>query len=367
MNYDDVLVSLVSEVATAYVEIRSIDQRLAYALENVRIQSETVDVVDTRFRNGEATDLDVQQARSNRANTESLVPRLRSIRRQTVYRLCVLLGMTPRDLDEVLGEPRNVPSPPPNVALGAPAELLRRRPDIRRAEREAAAQCARIGVAVSELLPHFALSGAIGYQAEDAADLFTEEAFVGAFGPSFTWNILNYGRIKNAIRVEDARFEQLVTQYQNTVLRAASEVESASAAYILSQEEVRHLQESVDASAKAVELGVVQYRGGEVDFIRVLDTQEFLADQQDRLASRQRDVATNLINLHRALGGGWEIHEGNEFVDADTIRRMRRRTDWGKVLNPDYPKGEIIKPARFERNDPGAAARAPAPPSRGDK
>jgi NodT family efflux transporter outer membrane factor (OMF) lipoprotein len=356
MNYDDVLVSLISEVATAYVEIRSLDQRLAYAEENVRIQRETVEVVDVRFRNGEATDLDLQQAKSNLANTRSLIPRLHSLRRQTVYRLCQLLGMTPRNLDEQLGERRDVPSPWVDVDLGVPAELLRRRPDVRRAEREAASQSARIGVAVSELFPHFALSGTIGYQAEDIGKLFTSEAFFGAIGPSFRWNILNYGRITNAIRVEDARFEQLLTQYHNTVLRAASEVESSAAAYRYSQEEVALLSEGVDASSKAVELALVQYRGGEVDFIRVLDTQLFLADLQDRLASRRADVATNLITLHRALGGGWQIHPGREFVDSATAERMRERTNWGKVLQSEYPKGELIKPAKFERDVTGSEA-----------
>ena len=155
MNHDDVLVSLVSEVASAYVDIRSLDERLAYAQANVKIQKDTVDVVDVRFRNGATTDLDVQQAKSNLANTQSLVPRLQNVRQQMVYRLCLLLGLTPRSLDEVLGESGDVPGPPASVAMGVPAELLRRRPDIRRAEREAAAQCARIGVAVSQLYPHF--------------------------------------------------------------------------------------------------------------------------------------------------------------------------------------------------------------------
>ncbi len=352
MNYDDVLVSLVSEVAAAYVDLRSLDKRLSYARANVEIQQETFDVVDVRFRNGESTDLDVQQARSNLANTQSLVPRLQSVRRLTVNRLCVLLGLTPRNLDELLGETIDVPRPPATVAIGVPAELLRRRPDIRRAEREAAAQCARIGVAVAQLYPHFALNGAIGYEADQIDEMFTGTGFVGSFGPTFYWDILNYGRIKNAIRVEDARFEQLLIVYQNTVLRAASEVESASTAYLMSQEEVRYLQESVDAADRAVGLALTQYRGGEVDFIRVLDTQTILADVQDRLAARQRDVAVNLITLHRALGGGWEIHAGSEYVDDAVLQRMRQRTDWGDVIDPEYPHREMIKPAEYPRTPP---------------
>lgn len=365
MNYDDVLVTLVSEVAVAYMDIRSLDARLAFARENVKIQQDTLGVVDTRFRHGEATELDFQQARSNLTNTEALVPRLQSARRLTMNRLCLLLGLTPRNLDELCGPTNTIPKPPENVAIGAPAELLRRRPDIRRAEREAAAQCARIGVAVSQLYPHFALNGSIGYEADDVGDMFSGKSFTGSFGPSFRWDIFNYGRIKNAIRVEDARFEQLIIQYQNTVLRAANEVESSSTAYIMSQKEAVFLAQSVDASRRATDLALTQYRGGEVDFIRVLDTQSFLADQQDRLARVQRDVAVNLITLHRALGGGWELHQGNSFVDEDVMKRMRERTDWGDMLGPEYPDGELIRPKDFKRlptETPTPAETKPASP-----
>lgn len=359
LNYDDVLVSLLSEVATAYVDIRSLDKRLSYARANVKIQQETFDVADVRFRNGEATELDVQQARSNLASTQSLVPRLQGLRRAASNRLCLLLGITPRDLDGTLVGEQDIPRPPASVAIGVPAELLRRRPDIRRAERDAAAQCARIGVAVSRLYPHFALSGSIGYQADQVDKMFTGEGFVGAFGPSFYWDILNYGRIKNDIRVEDARFEQLIVLYQNTVLRAASEVESASKLFLTSQEEVAYLEQSVDAASRAVDLALIQYRGGEVDFIRVLDTQTILADQQDRLAGTQRNVAASLISLHRALGGGWELHDGKDYVDEETAERMRERTDWGDVIGPEYPKGELIKPPAIERESSTVPAGTP--------
>lgn len=344
MNYDDVLVSLVAEVALAYIDIRSLDQRLAYARQNVKTQKNTVDVTDVLFRNGEGNELDVQQARSNLANTESLVPKLQGARRGAVYRLCFLLGRTPGDLDELLGNQVGIPTPPADVAIGVPAELMRRRPDVRRAEREAAAQSARIGVAESALYPHFTLNGSIGYAAENASDLFSGGAVAGSFGPAFRWDILNYGRIINAVRVQDARFEQLVVSYQNTVLRAASEVEIAATAYVMSQREQKSLAESVAASSRAVELALTQFRGGEVDFTRVLDTQEFLTVQQDRLATSQRDVAGNLITLYRALGGGWQLRDGQTFVDPDTQQRMRDRTNWGSVIDPDHPARQLIQP-----------------------
>ena len=221
------------------------------------------------------------------------------------------------------------------MAIGVPAELMRRRPDIRRAERQAAAQCARVGVAESALYPHFTLSGSIGYKADGVGDLFTGTAVAGSFGPSFRWDILNYGRIMNSVRVQDARFEQLVVNYQNTVLRAAAEVESATTAYVMSQHKERSLARSVDATRKAVDLALSQYRAGEIDFSRVLETQFFLVTQQDRLAESKRDVSASLVRLYKALGGGWQLREKRPFVDQETQQRMTERTNWGNVIDPD--------------------------------
>ena len=348
MGYDDVLVSLVSEVASAYIDIRSFEQRIAYAEANVELQQQTLEITDVRFRAGEDTELDVQQARSNLANTEALIPDLQNARRSASYRLCFLLGMTPQSLDEMLAETKGIPAPPTDVAIGVPAELLRRRPDIRRAEREAAAQCAQIGVEVANLYPQFSLNGSIGYGADNLSDTFSTTGFEGSFGPSFRWDILNYDRIKNAVRIEDARFEQLIVSYQNTVLRAASEVESAATSFALSQVQAEALDRSVVASAKAVDLALIQYRNGEVDFTRVLDTQSFLTEQQDRLAASRRNVAGSVVSLHRALGGGWEIRNGKPFVDPETQRKMQERTDWGNIIDPDYPNQLRYQPKGYQ-------------------
>ena len=360
MNYDDALVSLVSDVASTYMDIRSIDKRLTFARMNVKIQQDTLDVVNTRYKHGEATELDFQQARSNLTNTEAARAHAAE-RRGGRARLCSACCWASRrkTCTRCWGKrrkcprrPRPSPSAPRRSCCGAAPtsaapERARRspvRPDWRR------------GLAALSALR--GSGGTIGYEAEDVSKMFTGKGFTGSFGPSFQWDILNYGRLENDIRVQDARFEQLIIQYQNTVLRAAGEVESASTAYLMSQEEGRYLVESVDASRKAVDLALTQYRGGEVDFIRVLDTQSFLATQQDRLASVQRDVAVNLITLHRALGGGWELHQGNEFVDEAIVKQMRERTDWGNVIGREYPKGELIKPAKFEREE--AATPKPA-------
>jgi len=306
-HYDDVLVLLVSNVAETYTNVRIAEQRLAYARQNVEIQQGSLRIAQDRLRHGATTRLDVSQARSDLANTEASIPPLEAARRQAVNELCILLGMPPRNLDELLAGENGIPKAPPEVAIGIPAELLRRRPDVRRAEREVAAQSARIGVATSELYPHFSISGTIFLDATNFKDLFDADAFGGTFGPSFRWSILNYGRLVNNIRVQEARFQQLAVQYQNTVLQANAEAENALTAFLKSQQQLRSLGESAAAATESVEVVMSQYRAGTVDFNRVFNVQQFLTQQQDQLAVVEGSVALNLIRLYRALGGGWQI------------------------------------------------------------
>jgi outer membrane protein TolC len=249
----------------------------------------------------------VQQARSVLGATESLIPVLEMGRRKAQNRLCTLMGMPPRDLEAELGGPGATPSAPPEVAVGIPAELLRRRPDVRRAEREAAAQCARIGIAESELYPQFAITGNIAFESQYFSDLFDWDSIAGSIGPSFRWNVLNYWRIRNNIGVEEARFSQAVLNYQETVLRANEEAENAITAYLREQARVKSLEQSTAATARAVELANIQYEQGLIDFQRVLDSQRALVNQQDTLAESRGNVALNLIALYKALGGGWAM------------------------------------------------------------
>lgn len=331
-NYDDVLVSLVAEVAATYVLIRTFEERLNVARNNVRIQERSFQITDVRFRKGLVTELDVQQAKANLRNTQALIPQLQARLRQSQNALSVLLGMPPREIQDVLGGARPIPTAPPDVAVGMPAELLRRRPDIRRAEREVAAQSARIGLAKSDLYPQITLAGSFNLAAQDAADVFMGNSFSGFGGPAFVWPLLNYGRIINNVRVQDARFQQLAVQYQNTVLRAAQEVEDALVAFLQAQEEVRFLADSVEASKRSVDLSLIQYREGLIDFSRVLQSQELLVRQQERLAETTGAIARNLIAVYKALGGGWEIRRGQEFVPEEVRVQMQERTSWGGLL-----------------------------------
>lgn len=307
-NYDDVLVILLSDVATNYLEFRTFQERLTYARQNVEIQAKSLQLAEDKFSAGAATERDVQQARQGLEQTQALVPRLEIGARRANNALCVLLGIPPRDLAEILGRTGTIPATPKQAAVGIPADLVRRRPDLRRAEREVAAQSARIGVAEADFYPRFSLIGTLGVQAEQFGDMFdTPGAMSAGIAPEFRWDILNYGRILNNVRVQDARFEQLAFAYQEAVLRAGREAEDAIVSYVKGHEEVDRLTASVAAANRTYEITFDQYRLGAVDFTPVFLFQSTLTDQQDQLAAARGNVAISLVNLYRALGGGWEM------------------------------------------------------------
>lgn len=305
-QYDDVLVTLLGDVAANYVQCRTVEQRIAYAQENVRVQQKILELATARFQGGQTSELDVNQAQSDLSNTEALIPRLRISWREANNRLCILLGMPPEDLQNQLGT-GSIPTVPSSVAVGIPAELLLRRPDVRRAERQAAAQCAQIGVAEADIYPQFLIDGTLGWGSEDFGSLFDAGSFKGSVGPGFRWHILNYGRILNNVRYQDARFRELVATYQQTLLKANEEVENGLIRFLASQEEVQSLTKSVDAAEKSVEEAMAQYQGGLTDFNRVAVLQERLVQRQEELAKAQGAIALGLVQVYRALGGGWQI------------------------------------------------------------
>ncbi len=306
-NYDDVLVTLIGDVAATYIEIRSFDERLKLARQNIEIQKGSLAIAEARFRDGKVSELDVDQAKSNLADTQSLIPLLQQGKRLAANRLAILLGMPPNHVESLLSGPGDIPSAPEQVAAGIPAELLRRRPDIRRAERQVAAQSARIGIAEADLYPQFGISGTIQVQAINFSDLFTSASTAGVVTPGFRWKILNYGRIRNNIRVEDARFQQQVASYENTVLNAQREVEDALVQFLRSKERSARLQESANAAARAVNIGRIQYDGGKIDFNQVFVLEASLVARQDKLVQSRTDVAVAVVRLYKALGGGWQM------------------------------------------------------------
>jgi NodT family efflux transporter outer membrane factor (OMF) lipoprotein len=332
-NYDDVLVTLVANVATEYISIRVLQERLAVARANVEVQRRGLDIAETRFKAGTATDLDRAQAMALLRDTEALIPDFEAQVVQAENRLCILLGIPPQDLLATLGESQPIPTAPQSVAIGIPADLLRRRPDVRRAERELAAQSPRIGIAKADLYPAFSLVGDVRLQSENFSNLFEGDSLAAFGGPQFRWNLFNYGRIENNVRVEDARFQALIGVYEDTVLRAQTDVENSIAGYLGAQRQVTLLNDSVDAAKRAVQVAEEQYRGGIADYTRVLLTDDFLQDEQDRWVSTRGAVALNLVSLYRALGGGWEIRGDGLPIDEQTRKQMKERSNWGKYLD----------------------------------
>jgi len=345
-DYDTFLVSLTADVANTYVVIRTFQERLAIARENVKIQQRSLEIADARFRNGATTELDVQQAKTLLYSTQATIPSLETGLLQSQNALSILLGKPPGHIQKILADDGKIPLPPVEVAVGIPADLLRRRPDVRGAELQAAAQSALIGVAKADFYPSVALLGSIGLSATENSsttasgtsgigEWFTSDSLTYAGGPSVTWNIFNYGQISNNVRTQDARLQQLLVNYQNVVLGAAQEVEDSTAGFVRSQEQSRFLTKSVTAARRSVDLAVIQYRDGATDYTRVLNSQQSLIGQQDQSTVTRGDIAQNLVALYRALGGGWQLRAGRDFVPDSTKEEMSERTDWGDLLTPE--------------------------------
>ena len=306
-SYDDILVTLIGDVAASYIELRAFDERLALAEANADIQEGSLNIAKARFEEGRVSELDVEQATSNHADTLALIPTLRQGRRLALNRLAILLGMTPFELEPVLRLRGELPDAPRTAVIGMPADLLRRRPDIRAAERQVAAQSAQIGMAEAELYPQFGLNGEISLNSARFSDLFSSPSNAGFVSPGIRWKILNYGRLVRGVRIEQLRFQEAVVNYENAVVAAHREVEDAMVQFLESKERVVHLRRSADAAAKSVDLVRIQYKEGAVDFGRVFVVESSLVQRQDQVIATEAEVAIALVRLFKAMGGGWQI------------------------------------------------------------
>ena len=305
-DYRDVLVSVLAEVALGYVDVRALQTRIDLAHANVVSQQQTLQLTSDRFKAGLVSALDVAQAESILAATESEIPRLDAGLEFAYNRLAVLLGETPGSLHGELGVTAATPAAPETATVGLPANLLRQRPDVRATERALASQSALIGVAKADLYPSFGLAGTLSLEAVDLSDLGDGSSLAWSLGGLFRWNIFAGGRIRARVRVEEARTAQALTLYEQTVLLALEEVEDALVGYQKERERRERLFASVDATERSLELVLTQYRSGLTNFQNVLDTQRSLFERQDRLAESEGFVVQNLIDLYRALGGGWD-------------------------------------------------------------
>ncbi len=307
--YRDSLVVLASQVALNYVEVRTLQQRIADLEANIQMLVETLDIVRNRNNAGLVPDLNVAQAERDLAVAEASLPPLRASLFASFNRLGVLAGREPSALHDVLGPPAPIPSVPERVEIGLPADLLRQRPDIRQRERELAAQNARIGVAQAEYYPIFSLPGTFVLDAYDAGNLFSAGSLAYSFGPAFRWNLFSGGRVRQTVRVEQARTKELLARYEQQVLLAVEEVETAMSD--LAQERVRQakLNEAASAARRTMDMSMVLYRSGLTDFQNVLDAQRILISQESDLAQSAGRLCADLVRVYKALGGGWQVAE----------------------------------------------------------
>lgn len=302
-----VLVTLLGDVARNYMDLRGFQQRIDVARANLKTQQETVDLTRVRFEAGLASDLDVAQAEGQLNTTAAQIPALDASLKQAAHRISVLIGLEPAALWDELAITEPIPSLPPEVLAGLPSELLRRRPDIRRAERQLAAATAQIGVATADLFPKFSLTGAFGLQSVSASDWFTGGSRFWSVGPTIRWPIFDAGRIRANIEVRNAQQEQLLIQYQKSILTALEDVENSLVSYSREQQRNRSLVAAVAANRRAFEMANELYIRGLSDFLTVLEAQRSLYASESDLSQSQAAMATDLVALYKALGGGWEI------------------------------------------------------------
>ncbi|MCP5462812.1 MAG: efflux transporter outer membrane subunit [bacterium] len=303
--YNDSMVSLFAEIASTYVTVRTLQERIKYAQENIESQNETLKLTQARFKAELVPELDVEQAKLNLANTESALSSLNKAEIQSLYRLAVLLGTVPSGLEKDLSEYAPIPDISTNIPHLLPVDIIRQRPDIRYAERNLAMQTARIGIAKADLYPKFTLNGSFGFEAVDRGDLLDVSSRAYSFTPRFDWNIFDGNRIRNNVKIEKARTEQYRLEYEQAVLNAIEEVEISLA--FLAQEKIHFstLKRATEASKKSVELVRTLYKSDLTDFQNVLDMQRTLFVAQDNLASSKGQIIQEWIRIYKAFGGGW--------------------------------------------------------------
>lgn len=336
--YDQAVVLLTAQVVSAYATVRETEEQLRISRENAALQQRSYELTEVLFRNGENSELDMQQARSLLLGTQATIPTLEAALQQAHNALSGLLGRLPGDLEPLLAGGAGLPIVPADIAVGLPADMLRRRPDVRQAELIAMAQNAIVGQATANLYPSFQLSGALSASSGGPADtsfgdLFDSGALAYTFGGSFVWPFLNYDRIRNNIRIEDARLQQALLNYRDAVIQAARETEDALAAFVGSREQSRILAEAVDSARRSNHLSTVRFKEGFSDYQRVLDSQQRLFTQEQRFVTNQANTVRSVVALYKALGGGWQDRRSLPELRSDTARAMRLRTNWGELIS----------------------------------
>ncbi|MFM0221725.1 efflux transporter outer membrane subunit [Paraburkholderia dipogonis] len=331
-NYEDALVLLHAQLAQSYFALRTAEARLHIARDNARLQKRSYEITERLFKSGETDELDVQQAKTQYVSTLSSIPDLESQIMRSRNALAVLIGHTPgnrAELPDLTEKEGVVPLVDRAVLQDVPANLLLRRPDIRAAEQKIAAQSALIGVAQADLYPSLTLLGSIGWSAGSLAGIPNGLSVIG--GPSLRWNVFDHGAIKNNVRVQDARLQQLIVVYRDDVRQAAREADDAASDLNKSLEREALLRDAKQAAKRSLTLANALYREGYSDFQRVLDAQRALATQEDAYLVNRSNAVSDVIALYKALGGGW--YSDQPLIDPASRKQMQKRTDWGQLLD----------------------------------
>ncbi len=315
--FRDVMVTLYGDIAATYVEARTLQKRIEYALSNIEIQKQALELATKRVEGGVSPVLDQYQAESNLASTEAELPPLESALHRALYRLSVLMGEYPGSLHQLICPVVPIPEVPPTLPLVVPCDVIRQRPDIRQAERIVAVRTAEVGVAMSDLYPRFILGGTFSLQAQQFSDLLESLSYTYNFGPQFTWPLFRRGEIVCNIERTQAAVEEAIAIYEQTVLLAVEEVEDAIVSYDKELERREALRRTVVATKKSLGSVLELYRGGKTNFQNVLDTQRTLFLAQDSLAGSEGQTILHLVSLYKALGGGWRV---DDHCDRGVVR-----------------------------------------------
>lgn len=336
--YDNALVTLIGDVANSYVNIRTTQAQIRVNQENVEVQKETLRIAETRFRAGQTSQLDVEQAKTELAKTQAKIPELENTLRQAENGLALQLGLPPDAVKRLL-KPGLLPKPPLKIIAGIPHDLLRRRPDVRQAGLEAASQSAKIGVQIANMLPAFSLNGTFGYSSNNIgnnslANLFNWQNSIVQSAGSFTMPLLNYGRLINKVRAQDATFQSAILNYQNTVLNAQKEVENGLSAFKYSAQSVVFLESAVTSARDATRLSIDRYKAGQTDYTTVLNAEQQQLSVENSLVGSQGDVMLGVVAAYRALGGGWQLRQGRDVISPEVKEEMKKTTYWGRMMEP---------------------------------
>jgi NodT family efflux transporter outer membrane factor (OMF) lipoprotein len=349
--YDNALVTLTSDIANNYVGIRGSESLIQITEQNITLQEKSLALTASRYTAGAVSLRDVEEAKTQLAETKAILPGLVSQLQIQKDALAILLGMIPNDVDALLNKHYGIPKAPDTVEVGIPRDMLLRRPDVNQARLDTIAQAETIGATKADLFPGFSLGGSFYFAGNTISGAKLSEMFNWSnrnsiAGPGLTWPILNYGQITNMVRTQDALFQEKLLNYMNVILIAQQEVQDNMTRYIETKKTIKYYKEAVRAAMKATELTLIQYREGETGYTSVLYAQQQQLYTQTSLVNAQADLPKALVGLYRALGGGWKIRSDHDFIPENIKREMAKRTNWGSLMiqkNHDVPETKLAQ------------------------